>query len=203
MIKTVIFDIGNVLVDFCWEPFFRSFGFPEDIFDRLAKATVQSPDWKEFDRGVLTDEEIIRRFIAVDPEIEPQIRQVMADLSGIVAKREDTVAWIRALKGKGYQVLVLSNFSHKAETDCKETLSFLEETDGGILSYQEKLIKPMPAIYWTLLSRYGLKAEECVFLDDMERNIRAAEAFGIHGILFRSREQAVEELKALGVDAEG
>ena len=71
--------------------------------------------------------------------------------------------------------------------------------DGGILSYQEKLIKPDPAIYQLLLNRYGLKAQECVFLDDTERNVDAAIQQGMAGIVFRSREQAVEELKGLGV----
>ncbi|MFW5675571.1 MAG: hypothetical protein ACOCNL_04715 [Acetivibrio ethanolgignens] len=45
MITTIIFDIGNVLVDFCWEPYFKSFGFSEEIFERLSEATVHTPDW--------------------------------------------------------------------------------------------------------------------------------------------------------------
>ena len=81
-------------------------------------------------------------------------------------------------------------------------LDFLPLMDGGILSYQEKLIKPDPAIYQLLLARYGLKADECVFLDDTERNVVEAVRQGMAGILFRGREQAEEELKKLGVDAQ-
>ena len=96
--------------------------------------------------------------------------------------------------------MVLSNFPEKMLRDCAEDMIFLKETDGGILSYQEKLIKPMPAIYWTLLDRYGLEAEECVFIDDTSVNIEAARRLGIHGIVFESREQVEKELNSLLTD---
>lgn len=55
----------------------------------------------------------------------------------------------------------------------------------------------IPAIYQTLLDRYGLKAEECVFLDDTVRNVEAAQALGIAGIVVTSQEQAKKELETL------
>ena len=51
MIKNVILDVGNVLVDYCWEKHLASFGFPADIAERVAKATALSEDWEEYDRG--------------------------------------------------------------------------------------------------------------------------------------------------------
>ena len=72
--------------------------------------------------------------------------------------------------------------------------------DGGILSYQEKIIKPMPEIYQLLIDRYDLTPEECVFLDDTPRILEAAEKFGIHTILFKDQAQAIAELKKLGVE---
>ena len=69
--------------------------------------------------------------------------------------------------------------------------------DGGIMSYTVHLAKPDPAIYQTLLDRYGLKAEECVFLDDTVRNVEAAQALGIAGIVVTSQEQAKKELETL------
>ena len=67
MIKNVILDVGNVLVDYCWEKHLASFGFPADIAERVAKATALSEDWEEYDRGVLTDAEVLNRFIENDP----------------------------------------------------------------------------------------------------------------------------------------
>ena len=55
MIKNIVFDIGNVLAGFAWEDFYRSFGYSEEIFEKLADATVRSPFWNEIDRGNLSD----------------------------------------------------------------------------------------------------------------------------------------------------
>lgn len=199
MIKTVIFDIGNVLVGFQWEKYYKSFGFSEEIEKRLAEATVLSKDWGELDRGALTTEEVIARFVQNDPGIEEEIYRVSENIGGMIERYEYARPWIKELQQKGLQVLVLSNFSQKAHRECAEALDFLEDVDGGILSYQDKLVKPMPAIYQLLLERYGLKGEECVFLDDLQENLDGAAAFGIHTIRFTDRESAVEELKKLGI----
>lgn len=199
MITTIIFDIGNVLADFTWEAHYRSFGYSEEILERLANATVKNPLWNEYDRGVMSDEEIVQSFIERDPGIEKEIREVLRDKGSMVVRNDYAIPWIQELKRKGYRTLYLSNFSERAEKECAKALDFLPYLDGGILSWKEKVIKPMPEIYQILIDRYGLVPEECVFLDDTQKNLTGAEAFGIHTILFRNQEQAMEELRKLGV----
>ena len=201
MIKNIIFDIGNVLCAFRWKEYFREFGYPEEILERLAKATALNDDWNEFDRGVLTREEILKLFIENDPGIEKEIRETLTNIKNLLAGYDYAIPWIQELKAKGYGCYYLSNFSLPAWEDCQHVLGFILYMDGGILSYRDKVIKPGREIYELLLKRYGLKAEECVFLDDTARNITGAENVGIHGILFKNKEQAIEELRGLGVDA--
>ena len=201
MITTIIFDIGNVLADFTWKEHYESFGYDDAMVERLAKATVMSPMWNENDRGVMTTEELLQAFVGYDPEIEQDIRKVLENVKTMVIRNDYAIPWVQDLKGKGYRVLYLSNFSEKAEKDCAYALDFIPYTDGGILSYQEKLIKPMPEIYELLIKRYGLVPEECVFLDDTKPNLDGAEKFGIHTILFQNQAQAIEELHKLGVNA--
>ncbi|MBQ7776217.1 MAG: HAD family phosphatase [Lachnospiraceae bacterium] len=200
-IKNIIFDIGNVLLGFDYRQFFEDFGYDEATVERLAKATAQSSAWNELDRGVQAYEEVVQKFIANDPELEPIIYKVFANLNGMLSRYDYAIPWIQELKEKGYKVFYLSNFFRKAQEDCAETMDFLPFMDGGILSYQEKVTKPDAAIYQLLLSRYGLKAEESVFLDDTEKNITGAVKVGIHGIVFQNRKQACEELRKLGIDA--
>lgn len=200
MIRTIIFDIGNVLTAFGWRDFMGSFGFDKETEAKVCRATVESPFWCECDRGVLSDEEILAGFIQNDPTIEKELRQVYTDLHGIVTRLDYAIPWIQELKEKGYQVLVLSNFSEKGWQENQDALDFMEYVDGGIISYTEQLIKPDPAIYRLLLDRYGLKAEECVFLDDTAGNVKAAKDIGMNGIVFENREQALTELKKLGVE---
>lgn len=200
MIRNIIFDIGNVLADFCWEAFFRGLGYEGGMFERLGKATVKSPVWNEVDRGVWSEEELVEGFIQNDPALEPEIRRIFQNVHGMVSRRAYAIPWIRSLQEAGYHCYYLSNFSYKAHMECADALDFLEYMDGGILSYQDKVIKPQREIYQLLLDRYGLKAQECVFLDDTEKNLPMAEELGIKTILFQDREQAMEELKVLGVD---
>ena len=201
MITTLIFDIGNVLADFIWEEYYRSFGFTEEILDRLAKATVKDPMWNEYDRGVMTDEEVLQGFIDNDTGIEREIRLTLKDVGAMVRRNDYAIPWIKELQGKGYRCLYLSNFSEKARKECAASMDFLPYMDGGILSYQDKVIKPMPEIYQLLIDRYQLVPEECVFMDDTLRNLEGAEKFGIHTIHFKNQAQAIEELRKLGVDA--
>lgn len=199
MIKNIIFDIGNVLTDFRWEGFLHDKGFEGEIFNRIVKATVLSPQWCEYDRGVWTDEQIMDAFVRNDPALEKEIHFAFDRMQGLVTPRAYAIPWMCELKEKGYKLWYLSNFSQKAEVECEESLSFLPYMDGGILSYREQLIKPDEAIYKLLLNRYGLVAEESVFLDDVAANVKGAESVGIHGILFQTKEQAEEELGKLGV----
>ncbi|MFG6332530.1 MAG: HAD family phosphatase [Lachnospiraceae bacterium] len=195
MIRNVIFDIGNVLVDFCWREHIESCGFQGVTADRIGRAMMQSPVWSEIDRGVWSMEELLAAFIANDPEIGDAIRIVFRDFRTLVKERSGSVAWIRSLKAEGLGVYYLSNFSRRVETEAAAELSFLKEMDGGILSYKERLIKPDPAIYRLLLARYGLSAEESVFLDDTPENVEAAKALGMQGIVVESQEQAKRRLR--------
>ena len=176
MIKNIVFDIGNVLTYYTWESHIHSFGFSEAVRERVIRATVKSEAWNEFDRGVLNDEEVIGLLVQNDPGVEKEIRRMMENVGGLVSKADYAIPWIQELKGKGYHVYYLSNFSFKAEKECSHALDFMPYMDGGILSCKEKLIKPQPEIYARLLEIYDLIADECVFLDDLDVNVRAAKA---------------------------
>lgn len=200
MIKNVVFDIGNVLAGFAWKEFYESFGFTDEVFEKLADATVRSDFWNEMDRGKLSDDQLLEGFIQNDPSIEKEIRQVFEDVTEMISRYDYSIPWLKELKERGYGVYYISNFAHKAHMECKKALDFLSEMNGGILSYQDKLIKPDPEIYRLLCQRYGLKAEECVFIDDTEKNVLAAQKEGMKGIVFHTLGQAKEELDRLFAD---
>lgn len=199
MISTIIFDIGNVLVGFDWDHYIRSFGFDDEVRERICNATVLSPAWDEFDRGAVRDEDIIRIFVKNDPGIEREIREICKDIHDMLTPRDYAVPWVRELKRSGYKVLYLSNFSRKAEVECAHTLKFIPYMDGGIMSYQYRQIKPHPEIYDTLIRKYGLNPSECVFLDDRKDNCEAAMAKGMQAVLFTTRREAALKLAGLGV----
>ncbi|SHN49382.1 Haloacid dehalogenase-like hydrolase [Butyrivibrio hungatei DSM 14810] len=198
-IDTVVFDIGNVLTDFAWKDFLRKKGHDDAMIGRIAKATVESDDWVEYDKGNLTNDEIIARFVENDPEIKDILEDAFKNIDGIITKRDRTIPWIKALKTAGYKVLYLSNFSRQALEGCPEAMAFLEETDGGILSFRDHVVKPGPEIYHLLEERYDLTPSKTVFIDDTAVNIEAAINLGWKGIVYKDYDQVKEELEGLGV----
>ena len=198
-IDTVVFDIGNVLVDFAWEKFLLNKGYDAQMVERMGKASVHSKDWVEFDKGDLTTEEIAQRFADNDPEIGEELKKAFTDLTDIVTKREHTIPWIQSLKAAGYQVLFLSNFSEQALNGCPEAMAFIDVTDGGILSYRDHVVKPGKEIYKLLEKRFGLTPEKTVFIDDTAVNIETARELGWNGIVYKDYDQVIRELHELGV----
>ncbi len=198
-IDTVVFDIGNVLTDFAWREFLSDKGYDEAMVSRMAKASVESDDWVEYDKGNLTNDEIVDRFVENDPEIGKELRKAFINIDGIIHKREKAIPWIKALKAAGYKVLYLSNFSKQALVGNPDAMAFLEETDGGILSYRDHVVKPYPEIYKLLEERFDLTPAATVFIDDTPVNIQAAKDLGWNGIVYRDYPQTVKELADMGV----
>ena len=199
MINTVIFDIGKVLAGYGWEKYLRGIAPEEEAYRAVEQAVFLSPDWVEHDKGLLTEEEEIRDFISNAPEYEKEIRQTYENLGECVWKLDYALPWVQELKSRGFCVFALSNWSKHIYDQRQDKLDFLDLMDGYILSYQEHVIKPDPAAFRLLLERYRIEPEKAVFIDDTLKNIEAAERLGIHGIHFRSLEQAKEELEKLGV----
>ena len=184
MIKNIVFDIGNVLAAFCWRQYIEELGITGSTAERLAAATTQNPLWREVDRGVMSVDDIITAMIATDPEIEDVIRLFFRDRRRLVLEYDYSAGWLRELKSCGYRIYLLSNYSEDHFAYIRNHFKFFGLEDGMVISYQEKCLKPEARIYNILLDRYGLAAEECVFLDDTPENIEGARAVGMKGIVF-------------------
>ena len=199
MIKNVIFDVGQVLV--AWEPVeaMRALGMDEETVRAVADATVHTSDWDEADRGALSDEELLTGFIRKAPAYEAQIRNFWEHVDRAIYLFPYVGEWMRTLKDKGYHLYILSNYGKWTYEHTAEALSFLSDVDGQVFSFEVHQIKPEPEIYRTLLDKFNLVADECVFLDDRRENIEAAETQGIHTVLFTTYQDALEKLKTYGV----
>ena len=200
MIKTVIFDIGNVLVHFRWRELYVELGYTGEKFERIADATVRNPWWEEFDKGLMTTEEVIDRFAERAPEYRTEISEIYEpkNLGELVRLYDYAIPWIQELKADGYRVYILSNWSKPAyDANLDTNLRFLSEVDGALMSFQEGIIKPDRKIYELIGSRYDFAPKEAVFLDDNAANIEGARAFGLNAIHFKNYEQAKRELDAM------
>lgn len=198
MIKTIIFDIGRVLIGYDWDAYIlKLFNQDKEKLKRIRHALFERGYWNEVDRGVWSKSELMDAFSSEDPGLRPDIEFFWDNVGGALWQYDFTKDWIKELHEKGYQLLYLSNWSENMRLQCQEQLDFLPLLDGGVFSYEEKLIKPDHAIYECIIKRYNLIPEECVFLDDKIENVNAAIECGMHGIQVTSHDFAVEELNKL------
>lgn len=201
MIRNIILDIGRVLV--AWEPeeAMQKLGMSEEDIREVSDVLFSQGAWNEVDRGVMTDEELLRFFIEKAPKQEENIKLFWENVGTAIRQFEYSLPWIRALKKSGYHVYILSNYgSHTYEATKENGLSFLSEIEGIQFSYQVKMIKPDLEIYQDLLQRFSLIPEECIFIDDLVANIEGAKKAGINGIVFKGFEETREALKEYGVE---
>ena len=191
MIKTIIFDIGNVLIGFNWWSYITSM-FPENVARIVTDALWKNGYWEEFDRGVLPYEEIVNLMEAAAPDYKDEIRMALAHAEDSLHRYDYAIPWVKQLKEMGYQVLFLSNYSEFLMERKLEVLDFLPYMEGGLFSCHAKVIKPDRAIYEKLCEKYQLMPDECLFIDDNLANIEAAKAFGMHGIRFEGYEKSYD-----------
>ncbi len=196
-ISSIIFDIGNVLVDFRWRALMAELDIPENKIERMAERWVLDSLWGELDRGVITEDEVIAEAKRRLPDCVDEIDRLMGSWVDIVTVRSDSADWLKGYRDRGYGVYVLSNYPKSLFELHLPQFDFLQNADGYIISAYEKLIKPEPDIYRLLLERYSLCAEQCIFIDDRQDNIEAARALGINAIQFISKQQVEQDIEAI------
>ena len=200
MIRTIIFDIGNVLADFNWRAYLDSFALPEQE-DRIVERTLfLSPLWAEIDRGRLSDEELLAQICKSAPEQEMLIRRVYSGAGMAVSQNAYAPGLLKRLKELGYQIYILSNYGKTFYEERLSNFEFLRYSDGQVISYQEQYIKPEPEIYQILLSRYHICPEEAVFFDDLPKNLETAKTFGINTVQVRGYESIEEGLRNFDIE---
>ena len=193
MIKNVIFDFGCVLVYWdqhnLYDAHFGSREKTDWFIDHIC-----TWEWNNQTDVGKTFAASVAEKTAEFPEWEKEIRMYWERWEYMLGGEvPGMVAWIEELKAQGYGLYGLSNWSHETFPLVKDKYPAFGMMDGIVLSGEELIGKPDPRIYQILLDRYGLKAEECVFVDDRLANIQAGEQLGIRGIVFDNCEQARKE----------
>ena len=197
MIKNIIFDFGAVLVD--WNPRYLFVPYFGDADKAEWFLTEICPyEWNAQCDAGRPIKDITEERVAEFPAWEKEIRMYFdrwVDMMG--GPIPGMVALVREYKQRGYGVWGLTNWSAETFPLVRDDYPVFKLLDGYVVSGEEKLLKPDARLYRVLLDRYGLKAEECVFIDDNPNNTAGAEAVGIKGIVFQGVEQLRKQLNAL------
>ncbi len=198
-IKTIIFDLGRVLLSYEPEQYLRQkYNNPETI-TALMTHIFNSPEWVLLDRGILNNAQAAQKMAANSPRHRDEITECVHNWVEQMSPIEGTVETLKKVKEAGYKTLILSNFHREAFATVSTTHDFFRHFDGGVISFQTGHLKPEPAIYNQLIEKYNLNPGEALFIDDMPKNITAAQKTGIEAILFQTPEKLSEDLAARGI----
>lgn len=193
-VKNIVFDLGGVV--FARDP--RKFEREFIEFFSYIMLPEMPHFWEEYDRGVSTYNRVIddlAEYNNCDRELaEHNLRRSIVTQEEIPA----TKSLIADLKSAGYKLYVLSNMSLDF-IEFLKTKEVYKYFDGEVVSCYEKVVKPDVEIYKILVDRYGLKADETLFIDDRKSNVEAAQNEGICGFHFNARdpESSCSELRKI------
>ena len=184
MVKNVVFDLGNVLLDFNSDEIIADHVKDEKLHQQISENIFNSKEWILLDRGEITAKEATNRFIKRMPDKEKLVREIMDNWKHYLTPIQANVEVLNNIAQKPINLYVLSNFHKEAFEEVYEKYDFFKHFDGMIISYREKTVKPERKIYEKLINRYNLKPDTTLFIDDSERNIEAAKKLGFKTIHF-------------------
>lgn len=198
-IDAVVFDIGNVLVQ--WDPrnlYRKLFKDPDEMEWFLTH--VCSPEWNlRQDEGRTWDEainELTQRFPALAKEIRAYRERWSEMVPGPVDGMPDVY---EAVGRAGLKRYAISNFAEDTYRITAERFPFLSTLDGAAVSGVLKMVKPDTQIFRWLIESFGVAPARAIFVDDVAANVEAARDLGFHAVLFRDAEQFTDNLAELGV----
>ena len=201
MIRNIVFDMGNVLIRF--DPhFFLDRAGINDPEDRklILNELFRSVEWAQMDEGTLTEKTAEKTILLRFPE---RLWDTVTELLYNWAYFRDTVPGmeelVRRLKSQNYGIYLLSNAS-VSQHQYWPGFDVSRYMDGKLISCDVRVVKPSRQIYQLFTTKFGLKPEECLFIDDSPANVAGAISCGWQGIVFHGNASELEQkLKAAGI----
>ena len=192
-IRNIIFDMGNVLLKF--DPYISLDYFCENEEEKeiLYRELFKGPEWIMGDEGKITNGqrfELVKQ--RVPAALHRKLKLLVENWDMCMKQIPGAMEFVKEAKEKGYKLYVLSNACNRFYHYFPRQYD-LNLFEAVIVSSDVKMIKPNPEIYQYIVSVYELKAEECLFIDDVRENVEASERQGINGYLFEGSYQLLRQ----------
>ena len=200
MIQNILFDMGNVLIHFDRKVFLDRLDVTEEEKQLLLREVFLSVEWVQMDRGTLAEPEAEVQICRRLPEhLHPAVHSLVSLWDEPMLPVAGMAELVEELKQNGYGIYLLSNASIR-QHEYWPKIPGWQFFDGKVISADEKIMKPHPDYYRIALERFGLKPEECFFIDDVPANIEGALFCGISGAVFHKDVSLLRsQLRAAGV----
>jgi len=175
----IIFDLGDVLLDYRWKEMLMDYGFSENEAIRLGRQLFDNELWSKFDEGIYSEEEIVKAYVELYPQDKDAIEFFIYHSEYMHKPRIKVWRKLEELKKAGYKLYLLSNYPENMFKKHTQYADFMPFLDGVLVSYQVNLLKPDLAIYKALIEKYELNPIRSIFFDDRQKNVEGARAAGL------------------------
>lgn len=200
MIKTIFFDIGNVLIFFSLPKMFQQLAVCTGLSAQSVETLLFGTDLRErYEKGLITTQELYHRFQKSSPR-PFTLPEFTASLSDIFTPNTELWPVVEALKKTGIRLILLSNTSECHFNYIQSHYPILRQFDQKILSYEVGAWKPDPPIYQKALALASCSPEECFYTDDIPEFIAGARKAGLQGEIFTTVPCLKEHLASRGCD---
>ena len=199
MRRSVIFDLGGVLID--WDPrhLYRELIGDETEMERFL-AEVCTQEWNERQDEGRPVAVAVAELTARHPEQRPLIEAFYDRWPDMMAGEiEETVAILAELRLRNRRLYALSNWSAETFPHARERFDFLDWFHGTVISGEVGVKKPDPQIFHILFRRFGIDPDRAVFIDDSAPNVAAARRLGLEALHFTSGAALRRDLEHLGL----
>jgi 2-haloacid dehalogenase len=194
-----VFDFGGVLID--WDPVPAVVAGVGEEEARRFFAEFDFDSWNFAQDAGRTWDDALAELARTHPHFLEHGRAYREHFAAaLVGEIPGTAQVLRDLHAAGVPLIGLTNWSDELyHGHAPRLFDFLALFDDVVVSGTEQLAKPDPAIYRLAIERCGLPAEQLVFIDDRQVNVDAADALGMHGVLFTDAAELRSRLSALGL----
>lgn len=194
MIKNIIFDMGNVLLDYNPDAAMQMLGITEKAKPVMLKELFSGNEWVQLDLGNISVDEAFESIKQrVPEEYHTDLRKCIDGWDVCMVPVEGAEEFCKAVKTQGFGVYVLSN-AHRSFYSYFPRYFNLEFFDGVVVSADVHTVKPDIRIYKHLLEKYSLKAEECLFVDDRADNVEGAIKAGMRAHQFKNDFEEIKKI---------
>ena len=199
----VVFDLGGVVVAYDRAALLAELYADPVIHAAIRTGIDEHLDWPALDRGVVSEADAAARAAARSGVSATEFARFMQRMAVAWAPIPGTVELLHRLRAQGHALFCLSNMHPESIAFLEQAFDFWPVFTGMVISCRVGFCKPEPSIYRHLLDAHALVPGETVFVDDLDVNLAAAQAFGIQTVRFESPAQCAGALRRLGVDVGG
>jgi len=199
VIKTVIFDLGKVLIPFDFSRGYRAMEkFCDHPAAEIPKRIGATDLVHRFETGLVEPRDFVEQLSGM-LDLRVTYEQFCEIWSSIFLPETLVPETLLAGIGERYRMLVLSNTNAIHFDMVRRNYPMLRHFDDLVLSYEVKAMKPSPAIYREAIARAECRPEECFYTDDIAAYVEGARREGIDAVQFESCAQLERELAARGI----